>query len=112
MAERRRFEGRVALVTGGASGIGLAISRRLAREGASLALADVNEASLAAALAALGDTIECCLADVRVEAQLEAAVDATVRRFGGLDVAFNCAGLSAPAPIVEAGGRISRSTSA
>jgi NAD(P)-dependent dehydrogenase (short-subunit alcohol dehydrogenase family) len=101
MADTRRFQGKTALVTGGASGIGLAIARRLAREGARLVLADVNEASLGAARAELGDAIECCVADVRAEAQLEAAVAAAVRRFDGLDVAFNCAGLSVPAPIVE-----------
>jgi len=101
MAAERRFEGRVALVTGGASGIGLAISRRLVREGARVVVADVNEASLAAARAELGDVIACCPADVRVEAQLEAAVATAVGRFGGLDLAFNSAGLAAPAPIVE-----------
>lgn len=101
MAGERRFERRTALVTGGASGIGLAISRRLVREGARVVVADVNAASLAAARAELGDTIECCVVDVRVEAQLEAAVGAALRRFAGLELAFNCAGLSAPAPLVE-----------
>jgi NAD(P)-dependent dehydrogenase (short-subunit alcohol dehydrogenase family) len=101
MANERRFERKTALVTGGASGIGLAISRRLVREGASVVVADLNEASLAAARAELGDAIECQRVDVRVEAQLEAAVGAAAKRFGGLELAFNCAGLSAPGPIVE-----------
>jgi NAD(P)-dependent dehydrogenase (short-subunit alcohol dehydrogenase family) len=101
VAEKRRFEGRSALVTGGASGIGLAISRRLVREGARVVVADLNEAALAAARAELGDAVEGCAVDVRVEAQLEAAVATAVRRFGGLDLGFNSAGLAAPGPIVE-----------
>ncbi len=101
MAGQRRFEGRTALVTGGASGSGLAISRRLVAEGARVVVADLNEAALAAACRELGAASEGCVVDVRVEAQLEAAVATAVRRFGGLDLGFNSAGLAVPGPIVE-----------
>jgi NAD(P)-dependent dehydrogenase (short-subunit alcohol dehydrogenase family) len=101
MATERRFQGRTALVTGGASGIGLAISRRLVAEGARVLVGDLNEIALDKARGELGAAIECCALDVRVEAQLEAAVATAVRRFGGLELAFNSAGLAAPGPVVE-----------
>jgi NAD(P)-dependent dehydrogenase (short-subunit alcohol dehydrogenase family) len=97
----RRFEGKVGLVTGGASGIGLAISRRLVAEGASVVVADVNEASLAQAKKELGAAIACATADVRVEAQVEAMVRTATQRFGRLDLAFNVAGLGGFGEITE-----------
>jgi NAD(P)-dependent dehydrogenase (short-subunit alcohol dehydrogenase family) len=100
MASGRRFEGRVALVTGGASGIGLAIARRLAAEGASVAIADANELSLERAGAEL-PAAATCRADVRSEREVEAMVEAAVARFGRVDLAFNAAGLSAPGEILE-----------
>src|SRR5512147_3141387 len=89
----RRFEGKVGLVTGGASGIGLAISRRLVAEGASVVVADVNDASLKRTKAELGSAIATTTVDVRVEAQVETMVRTATERFGQLDVAFNAAGL-------------------
>ena len=97
----RRFEGKVGLVTGGASGIGLAISRRLVAEGANVVVGDVNEASLKQAKKELGNAIECTSADVRVEAQVEAMVRTATQRFGRLDVAFNVAGLGGFGEIIE-----------
>jgi NAD(P)-dependent dehydrogenase (short-subunit alcohol dehydrogenase family) len=97
----RRFEGKVALVTGGASGIGLAISRRLVAEGANVVVGDVNDTSLTQAKKELGQAIECTSADVRVEAQVEAMVRAATQRFGRLDVAFNVAGLGGFGEITE-----------
>jgi len=97
----RRFDGKVGLVTGGASGIGLAISRRLVAEGARVVVADVNEASLHRTKEELGDAIECATVDVRVEAQVESMVRAATQRFGRLDLAFNAAGLGAFGEITE-----------
>jgi len=93
-----RFAGQVGLVMGGASGIGLAIARRLLAEGASLVVADVNEANLAAVA---GDKCATIAADVTVEAQVEAAVALASDRFGRLDAAFNVAGGSRPGYIVD-----------
>jgi len=82
-----RFDGKVAVVTGGASGIGAAIAERLAGEGASVVVGDVNT-----------DDVRC---DVTVEADVEALVATAVERHGGLHLAVNCAGVGTFAPIVE-----------
>ena len=97
----RRYEGRVAVVTGGASGIGLAIARRLVAEGARVALGDVNGEALTRACGELGASAHGALVDVRVEAQVEALAEAALARFGALDSAFNCAGLGAFGEIVD-----------
>jgi NAD(P)-dependent dehydrogenase (short-subunit alcohol dehydrogenase family) len=97
----RRFEGKVGLVTGGASGIGLAISRRLVAEGASVVVADVNDASLQRTKTELGSAIATVTVDVRVEAQVETMVRTATERFGQLDVAFNAAGLGGFGEITE-----------
>jgi NAD(P)-dependent dehydrogenase (short-subunit alcohol dehydrogenase family) len=91
-----RLSGKVALVTGAASGIGLASARRLIDEGAFVQLVDLDAASLDRALRELGDRAGAALADVTDEAAVEAAVSATHARFGPIDVVFSNAGIPGP----------------
>jgi 3(or 17)beta-hydroxysteroid dehydrogenase len=87
-----RVEGKVAVITGGASGLGLASARRLAQEGATVVLADISEEQGRAAAAALpGARFECL--DVTVEAQWAALLDRVVAEHGKLDVLLNSAGV-------------------
>lgn len=88
-----RFEGKVVLVTGGASGIGAAASRRFAEEGASVIVADRNAAA-AKALAGELDRAVACEVDVADPASCEALGDLIRTRFGRLDCAFNNAGIT------------------
>jgi NAD(P)-dependent dehydrogenase (short-subunit alcohol dehydrogenase family) len=103
MRDGGRFEGKVAVVTGGGSGIGLAIAHRLAREGGRVVLGDVNPAALERAQRELGAAVRGVVADVRSEAQVEALVDEAVARFGALDLGFNCAGLGVYGEVTELG---------
>jgi len=88
----RRFAGRVALVTGAAHGIGAAVARRLAAEGASVALADVDTAAAERTADGLGGPALVVPCDLTDTGSVEAAVGATVDRFGRLDVVANVAG--------------------
>ncbi|MEF9887114.1 SDR family NAD(P)-dependent oxidoreductase [Streptomyces sp. P9-A4] len=101
----QEFAGRIALVTGGASGIGLAVARRLAHAGAAVAVADHNADRATAAVAELTEDGARALAvrmDVTDDASVQAGVEATVAAFGGLHLAVNNAGVAGdPAPIVE-----------
>ncbi|MCC7174160.1 MAG: SDR family oxidoreductase [Bryobacterales bacterium] len=99
------FSGKVALVTGAAAGIGLATANIFAEAGAAVALADYKEEAVKAAaerlLAAGRKAIAICC-DVSDDAQVAAMVDRTVAEFGGLDAAFNNAGVMAHiAPTAE-----------
>lgn len=92
----QRFDGKVVLVTGAAQGFGLAFSRAFHAAGAEVALLDVNidaAERAAAELSAVGPGALAVRCDVSDEAQVRAAVDATVARFGRLDVLVNNAGL-------------------
>jgi NAD(P)-dependent dehydrogenase (short-subunit alcohol dehydrogenase family) len=88
----QRFEGRVALVTAGAQGIGAAIARRIAAEGGSVIVTDLQDDKVAEVAAEIGDRALPVLVDVTSRADIDAAVAAGVERFGRLDVLVNNAG--------------------
>ena len=90
----QRLEGRVAVVTGGASGIGLATARRFASEGAKVVVADLDPASGKAAADEVGGLF--VQVDVTDEEQVKALFQTTVDTYGKLDIAFNNAGISPP----------------
>ena len=94
---------RVALVTGAASGIGKAIATRLAAEGACVVIADLDLDKAQAAASEIGGTDVAIgvQANVTDELQVQAAVDATVLAFGGLDLVVNNAGLSLSKSLLE-----------
>ena len=98
-----RLANKVALITGGESGIGLATARLFAAEGARVHLAGLRADLLAAAAAELGpDVAQWSVTDVTDEAQVTAALAQASGRFGGLDVLFSNAGISGViAPITE-----------
>ncbi|MBF4583490.1 bifunctional aldolase/short-chain dehydrogenase [Curtobacterium sp. VKM Ac-2865] len=87
---------RIALVTGAASGIGKAIAKRLAADGAAVVIADLDLGKAQAAAAEIGDTDRAIgiAADVTSAAAIERAVQQTLLHFGGLDLVVNNAGLS------------------
>ena len=94
---------RVALVTGGGSGIGRATARRLAAEGACVVIADRDAGAAAAAAGAIGsaDVAVAAAADVTDEASVEQAFAAAALAFGGVDLVVNNAGLSISKPLAE-----------
>lgn len=99
-----RLKGKVALVTGGASGIGEATARVFVREGAKVAVADLRgdgAERVASEIRAAGGAAIAIAGDTSVEADARRMVEETERAFGSLDAVVNAAGIECPKPILD-----------
>ena len=92
----RRFEGRRAVVTGGASGIGLGVSKRLIAEGAQVAIWDRSADALAAGQEAAGDGATGVQVDIADPNAVQAACEQTLAALGGIDILVASAGITGP----------------
>ncbi|ESZ69150.1 short-chain dehydrogenase [Mesorhizobium sp. L103C119B0] len=106
MPKPKSLAGQIALVTGGAGGIGRATASRLLREGACVVLADIDEAALASANDELAkaygkDFVRPVLINVTAEEQVISGFAQTAVEFGGIDILVSNAGLASSAPIEE-----------
>jgi len=93
--------GRVALVTAGATGIGLGCAREIVAAGGSVMICARREETLVAAAGELGERAAWVTCDVTDDASVQAAVDATRERFGALHLAVNSAGTGTAGPLVD-----------
>ena len=99
-----QLEGRIAIVTGAARGIGQAIAVKLASEGADIALCDVEKDWLtetAGLIAATGRRVECFAVDVSNGAAVQAAVDQIAGKFGKIDILVNNAGITRDTLLIQ-----------
>jgi NAD(P)-dependent dehydrogenase (short-subunit alcohol dehydrogenase family) len=99
-----RFKGKVAIVTGGSSGIGKETAKRLVAEGASVVLGGKDEAKLHSAakeMEAGADQVDVLAGDIAKPATGAALVERAERQFGGLDILVNNAGVFRPKPFIE-----------
>lgn len=95
------INGKTAIITGGASGLGEATARRLHGMGANVVIMDLNRERGESVCGELGERTAFALADVTVTDQVQAAVRLTLDRFGAIHVAINCAGLGGAMKVVS-----------
>lgn len=89
-----KLENKVAIITGGAGGIGIAAAQKFVDEGASVMLVDLDEAALESAVQTLGSNLASyCVADVTSQSDTQKYVDAAVEKFGGVDIYLANAGI-------------------
>ena len=106
MPKPKSLEGRIALVTGGAGGIGGAVARRFLAEGACVVITDIDPSALEAATADLAraygaDRVRGFRSDVTAEDSVRAAFAFAAREFGGLDILVSNAGIASASPVEE-----------
>ncbi|RXZ79613.1 glucose 1-dehydrogenase [Paenibacillaceae bacterium] len=94
-----KLDGKVALITGGNSGIGLATAKLFVAEGAKVVITGRNQSTLSSVAEELGANVQAIQADVADPASMENAVFAAVATFGRLDIVFANAGIAAPTPL-------------
>jgi NAD(P)-dependent dehydrogenase (short-subunit alcohol dehydrogenase family) len=102
----KRLEGQIALVTGGAGGIGAAVARRLLADGANVIVTDVDAEALEAARAALAaahgaDRVRAVVCDVTDETSVRGSFEFAAREYGGLDILVSNAGIASASPLDE-----------
>jgi NAD(P)-dependent dehydrogenase (short-subunit alcohol dehydrogenase family) len=100
------IKGCTAVITGGASGLGEASAYLLVKEGARVAILDMDEKRGNQIAAELGDAAVFCKTDVTIEKDVEAAIAKTMNAFGAVHIALNCAGVVAPAKVLSPKGNI------
>ncbi|MBO0727228.1 MAG: SDR family oxidoreductase [Blastocatellia bacterium] len=89
-----QFKEQVAIITGGASGIGLSIAKKLRGEGATVAMIDMNPSALQSAAKSVGENAFAFVCDVTDEDQVKSVVDQIAERFGRIDILVNSAGVT------------------
>jgi len=95
----RRFENQVAVITGGAEGLGFGIAKRLASEGATVVLFDINDSMLISAIKNLKDkgyNVEGFTVDVSSEQEVQQAINSVETKYGKIDIMVNSAGIVGP----------------
>src|SRR6056297_220325 len=97
----KRLEGKTALITGAARGIGRAFAEAYVREGARVAIGDIDMDRACASAAEIGEAAIAVEMDVTRQESIDAAVASTVRAFGQIDILINNAAIFSAAPIVE-----------
>lgn len=95
------LKGKTAIITGGGSGLGEAVAVMLTSNGANTVIVDINEEKGKALEERLGKSARFIKSDITVTADVQAAVDAAVEQFGGIDILVNCAGIAPGSKIVS-----------
>ena len=94
------LQNKVAIVTGGASGLGLATVRNLHQKGVKIGIFDINEAKAKEIVEELGENVTFSYVDVADEDSVKAGIELTVQQFGSLHICVNCAGIAPPAKTI------------